>query len=71
MTKQEEVAKKLFSRNPALINSLNKIKRVIWLTKHKPSKHINAIIIDFYSRKTANNIIKARKITWENAFKLI
>lgn len=39
MAEQEEIAGKLYSSNPALIHSVSKIKRIIWLTKHKPGKH--------------------------------
>jgi hypothetical protein len=70
MIKQEVVARKLFTTNPAIIYSLDEIKRVIWLIKHKPGKHTNAIIVDFYSKDTANTYINARKITWEGALKL-
>jgi hypothetical protein len=61
ITKKEEITRKLFTAN--LIYSPNEIKRVIWLTKHKPGKHTNAIIVNFYNRDTANAYINARKIT--------
>jgi hypothetical protein len=67
MAEQEEIAGKLYSSNPALIHSVSEIKRIIWLTKHKPGKQTNAIVVYFYSKEIANACIKARKITWEGA----
>jgi hypothetical protein len=65
MTEQKEIADKLFAGNSALIHSPEEIKRIIWLTKHKKGKNTNAIVVDFYSKATANACIEARKITWE------
>jgi hypothetical protein len=67
MAEQEDVARRLYAANPALIHGVDKIKRVTWLTKAKPGKHTNAIVVDFYSKETANACIEARKVTWDGA----
>jgi hypothetical protein len=67
--KQKEIAGKLYLRNFAIIYSANEIKRITWLTKHKPKKQTNAIVVYFYSKEIANACIKARKIVWERALK--
>jgi len=69
MLEQREIAGKLYSGNTALIRNVSEIKRVTWLTKHKPGKQTNAIVVYFYNKETANACIEARKIVWEGALK--
>jgi hypothetical protein len=67
MADQAAAAEKLYAANPGLLFSVHSIKRITWLSKAKPGKETNAIVVNFNSVEIADAFIRAGKAIWEGA----